>query len=119
VRPGLAQRRLNALSQKGGRLYLFVQARTPSAYSQRSAKINNAGMVELDDSDQHALAAQAAEWRRRALRGDRHARGIAHALEVKVRKLRGDVPPMNYDLDTRPLAPWQPSRRWWNPWKRN
>jgi hypothetical protein len=38
---------------------------------------------------------------------------------VKVRKLRGDVPAVSYDLDTRPLAPWQPPRRWWSPWKRN
>jgi hypothetical protein len=100
-------------------MYLFVQAGTPSAYSGRPAKTNNAGMVELDDSDQHALAAQAAEWRRRALRGDRTARGIAHSLEVKVRKLGGAAPPLSPELDTRPLAPWLPSRQWWKPWRRN
>jgi len=75
-------------------------------------------MLEMDDSDPHALAAQAAEWRRRALRGDRQARGIAHALEVRVRQLRGTAPAVAHELDTRPLAPFETSRLWWKPWRR-
>ncbi|WP_093442471.1 hypothetical protein [Variovorax sp. 770b2] len=73
-------------------------------------------MLEMENPDLHGLAAQAAEWRRRALRGDREARGIAHALEVEVRRLRGEAPIANHDLDTRPLADWQPARPWWKPW---
>jgi len=74
-------------------------------------------MVELENSDQHGLAAQAAEWGRRALRGDRDARGIAHALEVEVRRLRGNAPAMSQELlDTRPLAIWDSARPWWKRW---
>ncbi|MET3494197.1 hypothetical protein [Variovorax boronicumulans] len=76
-------------------------------------------MMALDDPEPHGLAAQialAAEWRRRALRGDRDARGIAHALEVEVRRLRGHAPAANHDLDTRHLELRQPARPWWRPW---
>jgi hypothetical protein len=76
--------------------------------------------LEVSDHDPQALAAQAAEWRRRALRGERQARGIAHALEVKVRQLQGGrMQPGDLELDTRPLAPWEPDRRWWRPWRRS
>jgi len=109
---------MTGLSAPCTTMYLFVHARAPSAYSKAAVAINNADMVEPEESDPQALAAQAAEWRRRALRGDRHARGIAHALEVKVRRLRGAAPPANLDLDTRPLAPWEPARLWWRPWRR-
>jgi hypothetical protein len=73
-------------------------------------------MLEMENPDPHGLATQAAEWRRRALRGDRDARGIAHALEVQVRRLRGGSPTAIPDLDTRPLADWQSARPWWKPW---
>ncbi|MDH6590570.1 hypothetical protein M2165_000459 [Variovorax sp. TBS-050B] len=100
-------------------MYLFVHQRAPPAYRRRARAVKNADMLEVDESDQHALAAQAAEWRRRALRGERQARGIAHLLEVKVRQLRGSAPAVDHDLDTRPLAPWQPpARRWWKRWQR-
>lgn len=38
---------------------------------------------ELHDED---LVAQAREWRQRALRGDKDARGLAHELECEVRR---------------------------------
>lgn len=45
---------------------------------------------ELQDEE---LSAQAREWRQRALRGERYARGMAHELEREVR--RRFVAPMN------------------------
>ena len=102
-------------------LYPFVRRRAASAYKTRPADGNNCRIMELEasDHDPQALAAQAAEWRRRALRGERQARGIAHALEVKVRQLQGRrAQPDDLELDTRPLAPWEPPRRWWRPWGR-
>ena len=38
---------------------------------------------ELQDDD---LLAQAREWRQRALRGEKDARGLAHELECEVRR---------------------------------
>jgi len=73
-------------------------------------------IMEVENSDQHGLAIRAAEWRRRALRGDRDARGIAHTLEVEVRRLRGSAPAINHELDTRPLAVWAAARPWWKRW---
>lgn len=74
--------------------------------------------MELTELDETSLAAHAAEWRRRALRGEKQARGIAHALEAEMRRRFGDsIPPsQSADLDTRPLALRQPPRRWWKFW---
>ncbi len=50
--------------------------------------------------------AQAREWRRRALQGEKDARGIAHELEREVRR-RTALATSDEDaptLDTRPLA---------------
>ncbi len=41
---------------------------------------------ELQDEE---LVAQAREWRQRALRGERDARGVAHELEREVRRRFG------------------------------
>ncbi|WP_418120622.1 hypothetical protein [Variovorax sp. 350MFTsu5.1] len=64
------------------------------------------------------LEAQANQWRRRALQGELHARGIAHELEREMRRRYGG-PSTNYDiLDLRPLdlrAATQ--RRWWRFWR--
>lgn len=73
-------------------------------------------MVEIQNPDSNGLAALAAEWRRRALRGDESARGIAHALEVEVRRLPGARPPPVFDLDTRHLALRQARSPWWKRW---
>jgi hypothetical protein len=75
-------------------------------------------MTELTDLDEASLAAHAAEWRRRALRGEKQARGIAHALETEMRRRTGDsiIPTQGADLDTRPLALRQVKRPWWKFW---
>ncbi|WP_447774035.1 hypothetical protein [Variovorax boronicumulans] len=69
---------------------------------------------ELPDE---ALSAMAIEWRRKALAGDLHARGIAHELETELRRRTG-APFTNYDaLDLRPLETRSGSRRWWGFWR--
>lgn len=73
-------------------------------------------MVETQNLDQNGLTALAAEWRRRALRGDEQARGIAHALEVEVRRLTGGPSMPLHDLDTRHLALRQARGPWWKRW---
>lgn len=47
---------------------------------------HNHPTMEPQDLQDHELKAQAHEWRTRALRGDKKARGIAHALEREVRR---------------------------------
>jgi len=64
-----------------------------------------------------ALGAMAAEWRRKALKGEFHARGIAHELEAELRR-RAGAPFTNYDtLDMRPLAMRAARARWWQFWR--
>ncbi|RUR67495.1 hypothetical protein EJP67_10515 [Variovorax guangxiensis] len=64
------------------------------------------------------LGAQAGQWRKRALQGDLHARGIAHELEREMRRRCG-APSTNYDtldlrsLDLRTVT----QRRWWWFWR--
>ena len=63
------------------------------------------------------LITHAREWRLRALRGEKDARGFAHELECEVRRRfpRNDtpqaLPPINL-LGAVPLT----SRRRWKPW---
>jgi hypothetical protein len=73
-------------------------------------------MVETQNLDQNGLAALAAEWRRRALRGDHSARGIAHALEVEVRRFAGVPKAPTHELDTRHLELRQARDPWWRRW---
>ena len=69
---------------------------------------------ELQDDD---LLAQAREWRQRALRGEKDARGFAHELEREVRRRfpRNEtpqkLPPMHLLGALSPTA-----RRPWKPW---
>ncbi len=72
------------------------------------------------DLQDHELMIQAHEWRARALRGEKQARGIAHALEREIR--RRFPSPSNdtvYDtLDLRPLeqrreAAQRPAWKFW------
>jgi hypothetical protein len=72
--------------------------------------------INLNDLDSTGLAAQAAEWRRRALRGEQQARGIAHALERELRRRGSDIVMPRPELDTRPLDLRQPPQRWWKLW---
>lgn len=69
---------------------------------------------ELPDE---VLSAMAVEWRRKALKGDHQARGIAHELETELRRRAGALP-TNYDtLDLRPLETRTAPRRWWTFWR--
>ncbi|WP_369645879.1 hypothetical protein [Variovorax sp. V118] len=64
-----------------------------------------------------ALSAMAIEWRRKALAGELHARGIAHELETELRR-RAGAPFTNYDtLDMRPLEMRAARSRWWRFWQ--
>ncbi|ATA53133.1 hypothetical protein CKY39_07855 [Variovorax boronicumulans] len=64
------------------------------------------------------LSAMAIEWRRKALRGDLHARGIAHDLETEMRR-RAGAPSTDYDsLDLRPIGMRLDRRSWWRFWQR-
>ena len=79
-----------------------------------------ANMTTKEMLTDEALGALASEWRKKALQGELHARGIAHELEREMRR-RADAPFTNYDtLDLRPLelrAATQ--RRWWRFWRVN
>lgn len=69
---------------------------------------------ELPDE---VLSTMAIEWRRKALEGELHARGIAHELETELRR-RAGAPFTNYDtLDMRPLETRSAPRRWWAFWR--
>lgn len=67
----------------------------------------------LPDED---LGARAIEWRRRALQGDMHARGVTHQLETELRRRAGALHPDYDGLDLRPLEHRQRPRRWSKPW---
>lgn len=74
-------------------------------------------MTAISDLSDDELALYAQEWRQRALRGEKTARGVAHALETELRR-RGagafaQTSPVN--LDTRP-APLRNHRPWWKFW---
>lgn len=60
------------------------------------------------------LAAQAAEWRRRALHGEHDANGRAHVLERELRRRSGALSTLGAELrnPARRLAPW------WAFWRR-
>jgi len=73
-------------------------------------------MTETETLPDEELGAQATQWRRRALQGDLHARGIAHQLEAELRRRAGALPPDYETLDLRPLEHRQVKRRWWKPW---
>ncbi|WP_395321887.1 hypothetical protein [Variovorax sp. UC74_104] len=73
-------------------------------------------MTETETLPDEELGAQATQWRRRALQGDLHARGIAHQLEAELRRRAGALPPDYEMLDLRLLEHRQVKRRWWKPW---
>jgi hypothetical protein len=66
---------------------------------------------ELASLDEEALAAYAVEWRARASRGDKSAYGVAHALEVELRR-RARTTLMQQLADEPPA----PRRPWWKRW---
>lgn len=62
---------------------------------------------ELQDED---LMAQAREWRLRALRGEKEARGMAHELEREVRRRFGNPKPRRSTRSKR-CACWESYRK--------
>jgi hypothetical protein len=66
---------------------------------------------ELASLDEEELAAYAAEWRARASRGDKSAYGVAHALEVELRR-RARTSLMQQLAEEAPA----PRRPWWKRW---
>ncbi|MDP9994483.1 hypothetical protein J2W30_006338 [Variovorax boronicumulans] len=60
-------------------------------------------MTEEQEMPDESSSAMAIGWRRKAPEGDHHARGIAHELEIELRR-RAGAPFANCDtLDMRPL----------------
>jgi len=49
-----------------------------------------ASAMEIQELQDEELMAQAREWRLRALRGEKEARGMAHELEHEVRRRFGN-----------------------------
>lgn len=79
---------------------------------------HNLGMTTTQELPDEVLSTMAIEWRRKALEGELHARGIAHELETELRR-RAGAPFTNYDtLDMRPLESRTARRRWWGFWQR-
>lgn len=81
------------------------------------SKLHNPPMTTKQTLSDEVLSAMAIEWRRKALQGEWHARGIAHELETEMRR-RAGAPRPSYDtLDLRPLAMRTAQRRWWGVWR--
>ncbi|MNT67389.1 hypothetical protein D3C72_2055250 [compost metagenome] len=87
-------------------------AHMTSAKSQWAASVHGIGTMvlamdirELQDDE---LLVHAKEWRQRALRGEKDARGLAHELECEVHRRfpRNDAPP----------PPHQTAQRRWILW---
>ena len=68
--------------------------------------------LSLDHLEDAELAQLALEWRARALRGDRKAYGLAHALEVEQRRRRVPEP-----IKDPAEAPTPAVRPWWRFWE--
>ena len=74
------------------------------------------GMTEITELNDDDLTRYAQEWRQRSLRGDKQARGIAHALETEVRRRGQASAPASFELDTRPAPLRRPTKPWWRFW---
>ena len=73
-------------------------------------------MTTKQELPDEALRAMAIKWRRKALEGNREARGIAHELETELRR-RAGTPFTNYDtFDLRPLEKRAARPDWWRFW---
>ena len=69
--------------------------------------------LQLADLEDEELERLAVAWRAQAMRGDRKAFGLAHALEVERRQRLRDS-----QLQQLPPAPVEAPRPWWKFWKR-
>ncbi len=72
-------------------------------------------MPDLGEFTDDELFALAHEWRRRAMHGDRDARGMAHTLEAEIRRRVGNPKSSYASLDTRPLEA-RSTQPWWRFW---
>lgn len=68
---------------------------------------------KFDDLSNEQLAALAAQWRARALHGERDAGGRAHELERELRCRKGDVSTLGADLRNPRLE----RGPWWAFWR--
>jgi hypothetical protein len=66
---------------------------------------------ELASLDEEELIAYAQGWRARASRGDKSAYGVAHALEVELRRRQ-----RTSQLQELAMKPPEPPRPWWKRW---
>jgi hypothetical protein len=75
--------------------------------------------MEVQELQDEELIAQAREWRHRALRGERDARGMAHELECEVRRRfgmpRSDMPQPLPEMRLLAELPRAQQPRW-KPW---
>lgn len=76
-----------------------------------------APVMDIRELQDEALVAQAREWRQRALRGEKDARGLAHELECEVRR-RFPLSVAPQTLPRTPLLGALPptAQRRWKPW---
>ena len=75
--------------------------------------------MEIQELQDEELMAQAGEWRLRALRGEKEARGMAHELEREVRRRFGN-PKIDAQHSLKKVhqlgaLPEEPRQRW-RPW---
>jgi len=70
--------------------------------------------LEIETLSDEDLAALAAQWRVRALRGERDANGRAHELEREIRRRSAALSTLSAQL----RAPREPTYRWWRFWRK-
>jgi len=93
-----------------------VVARNSTSQTNPSASRHNGSTMDTQDLQDEELMALAREWRQRALRGEKDARGLAHELERAVRQRFGSS--QNEVLRPLPLVgrlavlQQTPERRW-------
>jgi hypothetical protein len=86
------------------------------AHDRRRRTRHNGLMTVISELSDDDLALHAQEWRQRALRGEKTARGVAHALETELRQRSGVTLASAEMLDTRPATVRQQTRPWWKFW---
>lgn len=78
---------------------------------------HNSNDMDIRALQDDELMAQARDWRQRALRGEKDARGLAHELECEVRRRfpRSEAPHALPPIQLLGAVP-QPTQRRWKPW---
>lgn len=75
-------------------------------------------MKEFERLPDEELGLTAAAWRKRALRGERQARGMAHELEAELRRRSGRPSSASLTLEMRSLEIWLRRPPRWQFWRR-